>query len=65
MIQTFSDPEKEAFRKHFGKRRKCWLHEQAFSPFPAMFSTHFKKGYVYFVICKGFEFGPIKNFVLW
>ena len=31
------DFEKEAFRKHFGKRRKCWW--PAFSPFPKMFST--------------------------
>ena len=23
-IPTFNDPEKEAFRKHCGKRRKCW-----------------------------------------
>ena len=34
---TFDNPEKEAFRKHCGKRRKCWL--PAFSPFPKMFST--------------------------
>ena len=36
-ISTFNDPEKEAFRKHCGKRRKYW--KPAFSPFPAMFST--------------------------
>ena len=23
-IPTFNNPEKVAFRKHFGKRRKCW-----------------------------------------
>ena len=23
-IPNFNDPEKEAFRKHSGKRRKCW-----------------------------------------
>ena len=26
-------------RKHYGKRRKCWL--PAFSPFPTMFSVGF------------------------
>ena len=31
-------------RKHYGKRRKCWL--PAFSPFPIMFS----KGFSYWVI---------------
>ena len=36
-IPIFDAPEKEAFRKHCGKRRKCWL--PAFSPFPTMFST--------------------------
>ena len=40
-IPTFNDPEKKAFRKYCGKRRKCWL--PAFSPFPTMFSTHPKK----------------------
>ena len=29
----------ELVRKHFGKRRKCWL--PAFSPFPKMFSKAF------------------------
>ena len=23
-IPTFNDPEKEGFRKHCGKKRKCW-----------------------------------------
>ena len=36
-ILCFNNPEKEAFRKHCGKRRKCWL--PAFSHFPTMFST--------------------------
>ena len=36
-IPTFNDPEKVAFWKHCGKRRKCW--SPAFSPFPTMFST--------------------------
>ena len=36
-IPTLKDPEGEAFYKHGGKRRKCWL--PAFSPFPTMFST--------------------------
>ena len=34
---TFNNPEEEAFRKHCGKRRKCWL--PTFSPFPTIFST--------------------------
>ena len=33
----FNCPVEEGFRKHCGKRRKCWL--PAFSPFPAVFST--------------------------
>ena len=32
---------KEAFRKHYGKRRNCWW--PAFSPFPLMFSSLSKK----------------------
>ena len=37
VIPNFNDLEKEAFWKHCGKRRKCWL--PAFSPFPIKFST--------------------------
>ena len=37
----FIDPEKEVFWKSWGKKRKCW--QLAFSPFPAMFSSHPKK----------------------
>ena len=36
-IMTFSNPKTEGFRKHCGKRRKCW--KPAFSPFPTMFPT--------------------------
>ena len=36
-IMTFNDLENEAFSKHSGKRRKCWL--APFSPSPTMFST--------------------------
>ena len=36
-LPTFHNLEKEAFWKHCGKRRKCWL--PAFSPFSTMFST--------------------------
>ena len=42
-IPTFNAPEKEAFRKHCGKRRKCWL--SAFSPFLTMFSTLHKTNF--------------------
>ena len=44
-ITTFNDPEKEAFWKHCGKRRKCWW--PAFSPFPTMFSTNPKKNFCF------------------
>ena len=37
IILIFNDPEIEGFRKHCGKRRKCW--KPAFSPFPTIFST--------------------------
>ena len=36
-IPTFNDPEKEAFRKHYEKRRKCW---KPACPFPTIFSTY-------------------------
>ena len=39
-IQIFNDPEGEAFRKNFGKRRK-----PAFSPFPTMFSVLLKPNF--------------------
>ena len=42
-IPSFDAPEKEAFRKHCGKRRKCW--RPAFSPFPTMFSTLHKTNF--------------------
>ena len=38
IFPTFNDPDKEDFRKHCGKRRKCW--EPAISPFPTMFSEY-------------------------
>ena len=59
-ISTLNDPEKEAFWKHCGKRRKCWL--PAFSPLPTMFSTLSKTEMIIlvtFVVCKCFEFGPV------
>ena len=36
-IPNFDDLERQAFLKHCGKKRKCWL--PAFSLFPTMFST--------------------------
>ena len=36
-MTPFDISGKEAFSKHCGKRRKCWL--PAFSPFPTLFST--------------------------
>ena len=46
-IPIFNDPEEVAFRKHCGKRRKCW--KPAFSPFPRMFSTPPKTNYSFSV----------------
>ena len=37
--------KKKAFRKHCGKRRKCW--QPAFSPFHTMFSTHPEKNFCF------------------
>ena len=35
-VMIFDAPKEKAFRKHCGRRRKCWL--PAFSPFSIMFS---------------------------
>ena len=43
-IPTLNDTGEEAFRKYYGKRRKCWL--PAFSPFPTMFSTRLKTNFI-------------------
>ena len=72
-IQTSKDPEKESFRKHRGKWRKCLL--PAFSPFPTKFSIIRKPNFnsnVYFVILNAFNldesnillFGKALNFRL-
>ena len=47
-IPTFNDLEKEAFGKHCGKRRKCWL--PAFCTFPTIFSTCSQKSFNFSVI---------------
>ena len=49
-------------KKTFGKT--LWKEENAFSPFPTLFSTHPKikiivLSCIYFVVCKCFEFGPV------
>ena len=57
-------PEKEAFRKHCLKRRKCCL--PAIPPFPTMFLLYLEGnlfGSPIIVVCKCFHFGPIQNFV--
>ena len=46
-IPTFDTPEKEALRKHGGKRRKSWL--PAFSFFSTMFSTLHKTNFKFSV----------------
>ena len=62
-IPNVKDPEEEAFGKHCGKRRKCWL--PAFSPFSTMYSTLLsdKKyqilSYISFVQCKPFQFEEV------
>ena len=43
-IPTVNNPEKEAFWKQYGKRRKCWL--PAFSHFLTMFSTLPKTNFI-------------------
>ena len=40
-VQTFNDTKEEGFRKHRGKKRKCWL--PAFSLFPTSLSTLLKR----------------------
>ena len=64
-VPTFNYPEKRNLWKTLwekGKRGKCWY--PAFSLFPTMFSTNSKKeimflSYIYFVVCKCFEFGSV------
>ena len=46
----FNDAEEEGFRKHCGKRRKCW--QPAFSPFPTMFSNLQGTNFVIYAIFK-------------
>ena len=46
-IPTYNDPEKEAFQKYCGKRKKCWF--PAFSPFPTRFSTLFNSNFIFWV----------------
>ena len=67
-ILTFNDPDKEAFLKHCGKKRKCW--KLAFSHLPTMFSTLSKPEIpiwttVILLSAKCFQFGYVQNFVVW
>ena len=48
LIQTFNNPKNVSFRKHCGKRRKCWL--PAFSPFPTMFCSLLKTNFIFFLV---------------
>ena len=55
-ITTVNDPETEGFWK------------PAFSPFPTMFSTLSNKKINFlntFIVCKGFQFGPVFYFAVW
>ena len=56
-VLTFNEPEKEAFRKHCGNisHNVSYPSQNKFQ-----FFTH-----NYFVVCKCFQFGMAKNFVLW
>ena len=57
-IPTFNDLRNKAFRKHSGKRRKCWY--PAFSQcFYPLYKESLFLSYIYFVVCKCFEFGPV------
>ena len=44
---TYDTPKENAYFKHCGKSRKCWL--AAFSPFPTMFSAQWKTNLVFLV----------------
>ena len=58
IIQTFNDSEKEAFRKHCGKRRKCCLTSIFSFSHNVFYSSHNKVkflSHIYFVICKVFQ----------
>ena len=48
-ILTFDNPEKQAFQKYCGKRRKCWL--PAIPPFHTMFSTLSKTEIIILATC--------------
>ena len=62
-ITTSNNPDIGAFRKHCGKRRKCW-NKPAFSPFPIMFSTHLKTNFnfsVAFILSSGNAFNLVQS----
>ena len=53
------NPENDAFWKHHGKRRKCWL--PAFSVFRTMFSTPRRKKYHF----SNIQFVILQMFSIW
>ena len=63
-IPTFIDHEKEAFRKHYGKGENAGnqhflLFPQCFLPIYPSQKQFLFLSYVYFVVCKCFQFGPV------
>ena len=58
-IPTFYNPEKPTIWKHRGKRRKC-----IFSSNNDFLQKDFFLIYIYFVVCKCFQIGPVLKFVL-
>ena len=74
-IPTFNDPKEEGFGKHRGKRRKCLLKgenadNQHFLLFQQYFLLYQREKNRHFsnlqsVICKYFQFGHVRKFVVW
>ena len=61
-IPTFNDLEKETFRKHCGKRRKCIFSFSHNVFYPSQSKSQILNNN-YIVICKCFLLGPVQNFV--
>ena len=66
-IQTFKDPEKEAFLHSLWEKEKMVVTSIFFFSHNVFFpikdkSLHFS--YIYFFVCKPFHFGRVQNFVV-
>ena len=68
IILTFNNPKDDGFGKHCGKKRES-ARNMHFLLFPLRFLFQQKEKLpfcnMHFVICKRFQFGHIKNFVVW